>query len=184
MVFAFPWGAYLPETVKCCTSSWRFPSNVPREKLTGLYVTNALAKTEAIENGCDEAIMLTPEGYVAEGTGENIFVIKNGKMITPASYDGMLMGITRETAMELAKSELGVETVERHVDRIELYNADECFMTGTAAHITPVAEIDGRKVADGQVGEITGKLQSIYAEAIKGNNQKYIDWCTPAYKKS
>ncbi|MEE8419480.1 MAG: branched-chain amino acid transaminase [Dehalococcoidales bacterium] len=184
MVFAFPWGAYLPETVKCCLSSWRFPSEVPREKLTGLYVTNALAKTEAIENGYDEAIMLTPDGYVAEGTGENIFVIKNGKMITPASYDGMLMGITRDTAIELAKTELGVETIERHVDRIELYNADECFLTGTAAHITPVAEIDRRKIADGQVGKITAKLQGIYAEVIKGNNQKYASWCTPACKKN
>src|SRR5665811_757485 len=107
MVFAFPWGSYLPDTVKCCVSSWRFPSEVPREKLTGLYLTNALAKTEAIENGFDEAIMMTPQGYVAEGSGENIFLIKDGKMTTPAEYDGMLMGITRATAIELAKTELG-----------------------------------------------------------------------------
>lgn len=184
MVFAFPWGNYLPETVRCCLSSWRFPSEVPREKLTGLYVTNALAKTEAIENGYDEAIMLTSDGYVAEGSGENIFLVKGDKMITPASYDGILMGITRETAIELAKTELGLETIERHIDRIELYNADECFLTGTAAHITPVAEIDGRKIADGQVGKVTAKLQSIYAEVIRGNNPKYTGWCTPAYKKS
>ncbi len=184
MVFAFPWGNYLPETVRCCLSSWRFPSEVPREKLTGLYITNALAKTEAIENGYDEAIMLTPDGYVAEGSGENIFVVKDGKLITPGGFDGILMGITRATAIELAKTELGIETIERHVDRIELYNADECFLTGTAAHITPVAEIDGRRIADGEAGAVTAKLQSIYAEVIRGNNPKYTGWCTPAYKKS
>ena len=182
MVFAFPWGSYLPDTVKCCLSSWRFPSEVPREKLTGLYLTNALAKTEAIENGYDEAIMLTPEGYVAEGSGENIFLVKGNTLVTPAEYDGMLMGITRATAMELAKNELGIETVERHVNRIELYNADEVFLTGTAAHITPVAEIDGRKIGAGKPGKVTKKLQSIYSDVITGNNQKYKDWCTPAYK--
>ncbi len=184
MVLVFPWGNYLPEMVRCCLSSWRFPSEVPREKLTGLYITNALAKTEAIEKGYDEAIMLTSDGYVAEGSGENIFLVKGDKMITPASYDGMLMGITRATAMELAKTELGIETIERHVDRIELYNTDECFLTGTAAHITPVAEIDGRRIADGEAGAVTSRLQSIYAEVIRGNNPKYIGWCTPAYKKS
>lgn len=184
MVLVFPWGNYLPETVRCCLSSWRFPSEVPREKLTGLYITNALAKTEAIEKGYDEAIMLTPEGYVAEGSGENIFLVKGDKMITPASYDGMLMGITRETAMELAKTELGIETIERHVNRIELYNADECFLTGTAAHITPVVEIDERRIADGEAGAVTARLQSIYAEVIRGNNPKYSNWCTPAYKKN
>ncbi|MFC2020705.1 branched-chain amino acid transaminase [Chloroflexota bacterium] len=179
MVFAFPWGNYLPETVRCCVSSWRFPSEVPREKLTGLYVTNALAKSEAIENGYDEAIMLTPEGYVAEGSGENIFLVKGDKLITPASYDGILMGITRNTAMELASKELGIETIERHVDRIELYNADECFLTGTAAHITPVSEIDRRKIADGEIGKTTKKLQTIYSDVIRGNNPKYLSWCTP-----
>ena len=155
---------------------------VPREKLTGLYLTNALAKTEAIENGYDEAIMLTPEGYVAEGSGENIFLIRGGKMITPAEYAAMLMGTTRATTMELAKAELGLETVERHVNRIELYSADEIFLTGTAAHITPVAAIDGRQVGNGKPGKITTKLQHIHSDVIKGNNSKYSDWCTPAYK--
>lgn len=180
MVFAFPWGRYLDiDKARCCVSSWRFPREVPRAKLTGLYVTNALAKTEAIERGFDEAIMLTADGYVAEGSGENIFLIIDGQLVTPASYDGILMGITRHKVMQLAETELGIKTIERHVDRVELYSATECFLTGTAAHITPVAEIDGRKIGDGEIGPITAKLQKIYADVIKGNNPKYLDWCTP-----
>jgi len=184
LVFAFPWGPYLDiDKARCCVSSWRFPSEVPRAKLTGLYLTNALAKTEAIENGSDEAIMLTPDGYVAEGSGENLFLVSDGKLVTPASYDGILIGITRDTAIKLAQKELGIETIERHVNRVELYTADECFLTGTAAHITPVAEIDGRKVGNGEIGEVTAKLQEIYSEVIRGNNPQYLDWCTPVYKK-
>lgn len=182
LIFAFPWGPYLDgDGAKCHVSSWRFPGEVPRAKLTGLYVTNAMAKTEAVEHGCDEAIMLSPEGYVAEGSGENIFLVKEGKLVTPAGYDGILLGITRNTVIQLAKDELGIETVERHVARMELYSAEECFLTGTAAHVTPVTEIDGRKIADGKSGELTKKLQQLYSEVIRGENPKYLDWCTPAY---
>ena len=185
LAFAFPWGPYLDiDKARCCVSSWRFPSEVPRAKLTGLYVTNALAKTEAVENGFDEAIMLTPDGYVAEGSGENLFLVTDGRLVTPASYDGILMGITRDTVIKLAENELGIKTEERHVNRVELYSADECFMTGTAANITPVAEIDGRRIGNGEIGEITGKLQQIYFDIIRGNHPKYLGWCTPAYKKS
>ncbi|MDP6501347.1 MAG: branched-chain amino acid transaminase [Dehalococcoidales bacterium] len=182
-VFAFPWGPYLPDKVRCCVSSWRFPNGIPRAKLTGLYVTNALAKTDAIETGFDEAIMLTSDGYVAEGSGENIFLVINGELVTPASYDGILMGITRNKVMELAEAELGIKTVERHVDRVELYNVSECFLTGTAANITPVSEIDNRRIGDGEIGQITEKLQNIYSDVIRGNNPKYLNWCTPAKRK-
>jgi len=184
LVFAFPWGPYLPEKVRCCVSSWRFPSEVPRAKITGLYVTNAFAKTEAIANGFDEAIMLTPDGYVAEGSGENLFLLKGDKLITPASYDRMLMGITRDKIIKLAENELGIETIERHIDRVELYSADECFLTGTAANITPVAEIDEYKIGSGEIGEVTKKLQKIYSDVIRGSNPKYFEWCTPAYIRS
>ncbi len=184
LVFTFPWGPYLDtDRARCCVSSWRFPSEVPRVKLTGLYVTNALAKTEAVASGFDEAIMLTPDGYVAEGSGENLFLVVGGKLVTPGSYDGILMGITRSKVIELAENELGIEAIERHVTRIELYSADECFLTGTAAHITPVAEVDGRKIANGEIGEVTAKLQKIYAGIIRGDNPKYLEWCTPVYKK-
>jgi branched-chain amino acid aminotransferase len=182
MVFTFPWGPYLDiDKAKCCVSSWRFPTEVPRAKLTGLYITNALAKTEAIENGFDEAIMLTPDGYIAEGSGENIFLVIEGKLVTPACYEGILIGITRDTVIKLAQDELGIETIERHVNRIELYTADECFLTGTAAHITPIAEVDRRKIGNGEIGDITSKLQEIYSAVIQGNNPKYIDWCIAAY---
>jgi len=164
-------------------SSWRCLKEAPRAKLAGLYINNALAKTEAIENGFDEAIMLTSDDFVAEGSGENIFLVVSGKLLTPASYNSILMGITRSTVIQMAKEELGIDTIERSIERSELYNADECFMTGTAAHLTPVAEIDRRKIGSGEIGPITAKLQKLYFDVIRGNNPKYLKWCTPVYKK-
>ncbi len=184
LVFVIPWGPYLDmDKARCCISSWHRPAdNVipPQIKATGIYINNALAKTEAIGNGYDEAIMLAPDGHISEGSGENIFLVMDGKLVTPASYNNILIGITRNTIIELAKNELGLETVHRSIDRSELYIADECFLTGTAAHITPVAEIDHRQIGNGEIGEITGKLQKIYADVIRGNNSKYLHWCTPA----
>ncbi|MDD5126619.1 MAG: branched-chain amino acid transaminase [Dehalococcoidales bacterium] len=186
LVFAFPWGPYLDkDKVHCCISSWQRPGdnvNPPQIKSTGIYVNNALAKTEAIENGYDEAIMLTPDGHVSEGSGENIFLVEQGKLVTPAVYNNILKGITRDTVIELALKELGLTVMERPIDRSELYTAEECFLTGTAAHLTPVSEVDHRKVGDGEIGPITKKLQEIYADVIRGNNSKYLDWCTPVYK--
>ena len=187
LVFAFPWGAYLDtDKAKCGVSSWRRPgSNVaPAQiKATGLYLLGALAKTEAIEHGYDEAILLSEYGYISEGSGENLFLVINGKLVTPGQFDCCLIGITRNTVIELAKKELGIEVIERHIDRTELYNADECFLTGTAAHVTPVTEIDHRTVGNGEIGPVTDKLRHLYADIIKGNNPKYLGWCTPVYKK-
>jgi len=187
LVFAIPWGPYLDiDQARCVVSSWRRPDdNVipPQAKITGLYINNALAKTEAISNGFDEAIMLTSDGYVSEGSGENIFLVIDGKLVTPASYNSILMGITRDTVIELAQNELGIETIERQIDRSELYIAEECFFTGTAAHITPIGEIDHRQIGNGETGEITKRLQEIYFEVIQGSNPKYLEWCTPVYKK-
>ena len=187
LVFAIPWGPYLDiDKARCVVSSWRRPDdNVipPQAKITGLYINNALAKTEAISNGFDEAIMLTSDGYVSEGSGENIFLVIDGKLVTPASYSSILTGITRNTVIELAQNELGIETVERQIDRSELHSAEECFFTGTAAHITPIGEIDHRQIGSGEPGEITKRLQQIYFEVIKGNNPKYLDWCTPVYNQ-
>lgn len=187
LVFAFPWGPYLDmDSARCGVSSWVRPAGnmiPPRAKITGIYVNNSLAKTEAVLNGFDEAIMLTPDGYVSEGSGENIFLVINGKLVTPSSGNNILIGITRDTVMELAQNELGLETIERRIDRSELYTADECFLTGTAAHLTPVSEIDHRKISDGKVGKITKNIQTLYMESIRGSNQKYLKWCTPVYKK-
>ncbi len=187
-IFVVPFGNYLDVTkgIICCTSTWRrIDDNVipARAKITGLYVNSALAKTEAFENGYDEAILLTQDGHVSEGSGENIFLVMGGKLVTPPVSDNILQGITRDTMIKLARDEFGVETVERHVDRSELYIADECFLTGTAAHVTPVIEIDHRKVSNGKIGPITKKLQKLYFEIVRGKNSKYKSWCTPAYSK-
>ena len=188
LIMVTTFGPYLDATkgIKCSISSWRrIDDNMipPRGKITGLYVNNALAKTEAIENGFDEAVMLTSDGHVSEGSGENIFLVIDGQLVTPSCYDRILMGITRDTVIQLAKDELGIETVERHVDRSELYLAAECFLTGTAAHITPVLEIDRRKVGEGTIGKLTKELQKLYFDVECGKNKKYLHWCTPAYAK-
>ncbi len=186
-MFVIPWGPYLDvDKARCCVSSWHRPEdNVipPQIKATGIYINNALAKTEAVSNGFDEAIMLAPDGHISEGSGENIFLVIDGKLVTPASQNNILMGITRNTVIELAEKELGIETVHRAIDRSELYFADECFLTGTAAHVTPVSEVDHRKIGNGEIGPITAKLQEMYAKVIRGNNPKYLHWCTPVYKK-
>ncbi len=187
LVFAIPWGAYLDmDSARCCISSWRRPAdNVipPQAKACGIYLNNAFCKTEAVSNGYDEGIMLSPNGYVSEGSGENIFIIRDGKLITPSISSSILIGITRDTVIKLAKDELGMDTEERPVSRYELYAADECFLTGTAAHVTPVSEIDRRKIGKGGVGEITDKLKDLYFEVIRGDNKKYFSWCTPIYEK-
>jgi branched-chain amino acid aminotransferase len=150
-----------------------------RAKPTGIYLNSALAKTEAADYGCDEAIMLTQEGNVSEGSGENIFLFSNGQLVTPAPAEGILVGITRDTVMRLAREELGIETVERQIPRSELYTADEVFMTGTAAHLTPVVEIDRRTIGTGEYGPLTTKLMGLYHDIIRGNSDRYRDWCTP-----
>ena len=127
--------------------------------------------------------MLTSEGHVSEGSGENIFIVVNGRLITPPVYDNILVGITRGTVITLAKNELGIETEERSIDRSELYTADECFMTGTAAHVTPVVEVDRRPIGTGGVGAITDQLQQLYFDVVRGKNSKYSDWCTPVYSQ-
>ena len=128
--------------------------------------------------------MLTYDGHLSEGSGENIFVVIDGKLITPPSSDNILMGITRNTVIHLAKEELGVETVERSIDRTELYIADEAFFTGTAAHVSPIIEVDERMVGTGEIGKITKGLQKLYFQIIQGKNQKYMDWCTPVYSRT
>ena len=169
------------EGAHCCTSSWRRVDDtmIPaRGKICGAYVNSSLAKTEAWENGFDEAILLTQDGHVSEGSGENIFLVIKGNLITPPSSDNILMGITRDTVIKLAKNELGIETIERHVDRSDLYLADECFFSGTAANIAPIVEVDHRPVGTGEIGKITVELQKLFKDVILGRNPKYLDWYT------
>ena len=150
--------------------------------MTGIYVNSALAKTEAQLNGFDEAIMLNEDGHVSEGSGENIFIVCDGVLVTPPQSSNILVGITRETVVTLA-ADLGIAVIERNIDRSELYTCDECFMTGTAAHVTPVVEVDHRPVGTGKPGPITRQLMQLYFDVIRGKNPKYAHWCLPCYSK-
>ena len=186
LAFVTPFGAYLdPDAgVRCMTSSWRRIDDtmIPaRAKVTGLYVNNALAKTEAQLSGFDEAILLNADGHVSEGSGENIVLLRNGRLLSPAPHDNILEGITLDTALMIAREELGLEVERRTVDRSELYIADEIFMTGTAAHVTPVTEVDRVPVGDGRPGPVSVELQRRYFAAITGGLPGYRDWLTPVY---
>ena len=150
----------------------------PRVKISGHYVNSILAKTEATLAGFDEAIMLTPDGFVSEGSGENLFMINDGILVIPPVSDNNLTGITRDSAITIAKEDLGMEVLERRIRRSELYFADEVFLTGTAAHIQAVGRLDSRNIADGETGEYTSAINEIYQKAIRGENPKYRGWCT------
>lgn len=183
-MYVAPFGAYLDISrgIRVRISSWRRigAESLPLgAKINGAYVNSSLAKAEALEGGYDEAILLSPDGTVAEGSGENLFLVKGGKLITPPLTEIILPGITRLAIMELAERELKLETIERHVKCEELFEADELFFCGTGAQISPVVEVDNRKIKNGAVGEITKKLQDIYFKAAKGDDPKYSDWLTP-----
>ena len=164
-------------------SSWRRPSDnaIPaRVKTTGSYINSALARTEADQAGFDEAIVLCEDGTVAEGSAMNIFMVLDGKLITSPPTADILIGITRNTVMELARKELGLDVVERPIGRTELYVCDELFFTGTGAQVAPVRSVDRRLVGDGKPGPISKKLQTLYFEVVQGKVDKYRHWCTPA----
>jgi branched-chain amino acid aminotransferase len=187
LVYVTPFGAYLdPEAgARCMTSSWRRvdDTSIPaRAKVNGLYVNNAMAKTEAQLNGFDEAIMLNHDGHVSEGSGENIVMIRHGVLITPPQSDNILEGITLETALYIAEREFGLRVERRSIDRSELYIADEIFMTGTAAHVTPVTEVDRVSIGDGRPGVVSQQIQDSYFKAITGRLPQYRDWLTAVYE--
>jgi branched-chain amino acid aminotransferase len=172
------------EGIRCIVSSWRRidDSMAPvRAKATGLYINSALAKSEALQGGFDEAIMLTHDGHVSEGSAENIFLVRNGELITPPPSDNILEGITRATVIHLVREELGLEVRERNVDRTELYVADEVFFVGTGAQVAPVVEVDRRRIGDGEPGPLTMRVQGAYLDVVMGHNPKYAEWLTPVY---
>jgi branched-chain amino acid aminotransferase len=152
--------------------------------VTGIYVNSALAKTEANQNGFDEAIVLTQDGHVSEGSAENLFMIRDGVLITPPASDNILEGVTRKVIMELGADDLGLQVVERSIDRSELYIADEVFLCGTGAQVSPVLEIDRRVVGDGEMGPITRELQKLYFDICYGRVEERLDWLTPIYDRS
>ena len=183
-IIAVPFGQYIDAHVaRCVTASWRRIDETmmpPRVKLSASYVNSILAKTDAVLSGFDEAILLNFDGKVAEGSGENLFVVKDGELVTPPLTANILPGITRTCIMQIAHEELGIDTVERPIGRAELYLADEVFLTGTAAHVTPMGELDHRPIADGEPGPVTRALQDIYFKAIRGQIPKYRHWCVEA----
>ena len=184
IVAAWSWGAYMGDEalqvgIKVRTSSFtRHHVNISmtRAKANGNYINSMLALQEAISGGADEALLLDPEGYVAEGSGENIFLVKNGVVYTP-EVTSCLNGITRNTILTLA-AEHGLEVVEKRITRDEVYIADEAFFTGTAAEVTPIREVDGRQIGAGRRGPITEKLQTAYFDLVTGKTDAHAEWRT------
>lgn len=183
-ISAWPWGAYLGDEslrngIRVKTSSFsRHHVNVSmcKAKATGNYMNSIMALKEAVNSGFDEALLLDTNGYVAEGSGENVFIIRDGVIFTP-QLTSCLEGITRATIMTFAE-ELGIKVVETSITRDEVYIADEAFFTGTAAEVTPICEIDSRSINGGKPGPITQKMQEMYFAAVKGENNKYQEWLT------
>jgi len=184
--FTKPLGNYIALQVRACVSSWqRVDDNIipARGKITGSYINSALAKSEAHWNGYDEAIVLNADGHVAEGSAMNLFIVRNGVLITSSVSDNILEGITRATVLQLAH-EMGIPTQERAIDRTELYIADEVLFCGTGAQVAAVVEIDRRKIGDGRVGPIGKKLQDAYFDVVRGKVPAHRDWLTPVYDKT
>jgi branched-chain amino acid aminotransferase len=183
-IAVWPWGAYLGDTgltegIRVKTSSFirnHVNANMTRGKVCGYYVNSQLAKKEAILCGYDEAILLDTEGYVSEGSGENVFIVRNGLLKT-TPLTSILEGITRNSIITIAQDE-GIRTAEERFTRDELYIADEAFFTGTAAEVTPIRESDGRIIGNGKPGGMTRKLQSIFFDVVKGKNKRYKSWLT------
>jgi branched-chain amino acid aminotransferase len=179
----WPWGTYLGEDclengARLIVSSWRRPDpNVlpNTAKTTGQYVNSGLAKVEAVKGGYDDAIMLGPDGTVAEGTGENIFIVRDTTLLTPPESAGILMGVTRDSVKTIAR-DLGYDIIERKLVRSDIYTADEVFLSGTAAEVTPVREVDDRPIGSGTRGPVTKEIQQTYFSAVKGDIEKYARW--------
>ncbi len=182
--FTRPQGNYIKLEVRACVSSWRrLDDNIipSRGKITGGYVNSAFVRSEAHWNGYDEGIVLNQDGHVAEGSAENLFIVRDGKLRTPPVTDNILEGITRSTLLHLAQHELGIPVVEASIDRSELYVADEVMFCGTGAQVAGVVEIDHRPIGGGKLGPITQKLQHQYFDVVRGRVQKFKDWLTPVY---
>jgi branched-chain amino acid aminotransferase len=183
-IAAWPWGTYLGDEgvangVRVKVSSWRRhdPNAVPTAaKGTGMYVNSSLAKAEALKAGYDEAILLAPDGRVSECTGENVFIVKRGRVLTPPTSDsGALAGITQDSVQTIAR-DLGYEVAQEPLIRTDLYTADEAFLTGTAAEVVPIREVDDRTVGNGRPGPITTRIQQTYFATVRGEDDRYKDW--------
>jgi branched-chain amino acid aminotransferase len=185
-IVALPFGHFVPnaDNAHACISSWqRISDNVlpARGKIAGGYVNSALAKSDAQLAGFDEALVLNDEGHVCEASVENLFVARGGVVATPPVTQDILEGITRRTVIQLLREDLGVEVVERPIDRTEVYLADEVFLTGTGVQIVAVTRVDHRKVGTGSMGEITARLRPALADLVRGRSARSRGWCAPVY---
>lgn len=186
LMFTIPLGDYIDTTkgLNVCVSNWRRSDDnaiPPRAKITGCYANTALIVTDAKLSGFDDAIVLSPDGHVTEGSAMNLFLVQDGKLVTSNTTDNILVGVTRNTIIQIAKEELGIETIEREIDRTELYISDEAFYCGTGAQVSPITKIDHRELGDGKVGPIAQQLQKLYFDVVRGKVEKYKKWCTPIY---
>lgn len=185
-IAAVPFDKYVPDdtNVHAAISNWRRVDDnaIPaRGKISGAYANSALAKTDAQLAGYDEALVLTQEGHLSEGSAMNVFLVRDGVLLTPPITDNVLEGITRRTVIELAYQELGIEVVERLIDRTEVYLSSEVFLTGSAAQVTAVTRVDHRPVGDGKMGPITTQIRNLYADAVRGKLPKYRPWNVGVY---
>lgn len=184
-IFALPYGSYMKDEGAHVTfSSWRrVDDNVipPRGKIGGAYANSALIKSDAVLGGFDEALVLNADGHLAEGSAENVFIVRRGVAYTPPTTDNILEGITRRSVLELLKNELDVKTVERSIDRTEVYLADEVFMCGTGAQVASVTQVDHRPIRDGKTGPIAEALREVFFDVVHGRVERYMHWCTPVY---
>jgi branched-chain amino acid aminotransferase len=180
-IFSMPFKQYVKNDTDAhvTVSSWRRLDDnmIPaRGKISGAYANSALIKTDAQRAGFDEALVLNQNGHISEGSAMNIFMVRDGVVVTPPVTDNILEGITRKTAMELAKNELGLSVVERPIDRTEIYICDELFMTGSAAEIVAITKVDYRSVGKGEMGPVAGQLKEIFSGIARANNPKYAHW--------
>jgi branched-chain amino acid aminotransferase len=187
-IFSVPFGRYVDaeEGAHVTVSSWRRISDntIPaRGKISGSYVNSALIKTDALRAGFDEAIVLNDDGHIAEGSAENVFMLRDGIVVTPPITDNVLEGITRRTVMTLLRDELGVEVRERPIDRTELYVCDELFFSGTGVQIAAITKVDHRPVGTGKMGPLVNDLRDVYFDVVRGKVAKYRHWNTPVYVK-
>jgi branched-chain amino acid aminotransferase len=187
-IFAVPFTRYVEndESAHLTVSSWsRIDDNaIPaRGKITGAYVNSAYIKTDALLSGYDEALVLSREGHISEGSAENVFMVRDDVLITPPVTENILEGITRKTIMYLAREEMGLEVVERKIDRTEVFICDEFFLTGTAAQVTAVTMVDHQPIGGGVMGPITSQLRKIYNDLVRGRMAKYKDWNEPVYSQ-
>ncbi|NQU31014.1 MAG: branched-chain amino acid transaminase [Anaerolineae bacterium] len=180
-IVALPFGKYVANDTNAhvTISSWRrLDDNVipARGKISGAYANSAFIKTDAMRSGFDEALVLTQAGHLSEGSAENVFIVRDGVLITPSVTENILEGITRRSVMELAAAELGMEVVERPIDRTEVYICDELFMTGTAAQVTAITKVDHRPVGNGEMGPVAAKLRDLFFDIVRAKNPKYSAW--------